>query len=309
MPLHALLQRQLRRIGIDPGQDAAAASWRELLQRVSRAYEEHDLERHLLERSQDLASTEMAELYATVRADRDLLESRVRDRTEALRLSEGRLASLIKLSADWIWEQDAELRFTYISESLEVAAGFSPQVLIGRRRMSNEAFEAPAEAVAAYQAAIEAREPFRDFTYRFTRPDGVRRYLRISGEPVFDDAGTFCGYRGVGRDVTLAKEAEEKVHELARFDSLTRLPNRNMFLGELHRSIARSRRHHTPFAVYFIDLDRFKTINDTPAIAPATSCSRQWRSACARPCARTTGRASAATSSSSSRRRSAAGSR
>ena len=123
-----------------------------------------------------------------VRADRDLLESRVRDRTEALRLSEGRLASLLKLSADWIWEQDADLRFTYISESIEAVAGFNADVLIGHRRMSNAAFEAPAEAVAAYQAAIEAREPFRDFTYRFTRPDGVRRYLRISGEPVFDDA-------------------------------------------------------------------------------------------------------------------------
>jgi diguanylate cyclase (GGDEF)-like protein/PAS domain S-box-containing protein len=263
MPLHPLLKRQLRRIGIDLAASDTAAPWDGLLQRVSRAYEEHDLERYLLERSQDLASNEMADLYATVRADRDLLESRVHDRTEALRLSEGRLASLLTLSADWIWEQDAELRFTYISESLEVAAGFSPQVLIGRRRMSNEAFEAPAEAVAAYQAAIEAREPFRDFTYRFTRPDGVRRYLRISGEPVFDDAGTFRGYRGVGRDVTLAREAEEKVHELARFDSLTRLPNRNMFLAELDRSIARSRRHHAPFAVYFIDLDRFKTINDT----------------------------------------------
>jgi diguanylate cyclase (GGDEF)-like protein/PAS domain S-box-containing protein len=263
IPLHALLKRQLRRIGIDLAAGDIAAPWSELLQRVSRAYEEHDLERYLLERSQDLSSNEMAQLYATVRADRDLLESRVRDRTEALRLSEGRLASLLDLSADWIWEQDAELRFTYISESLQAAAGFSPQVLIGRRRLSNEAFEAPPDAVAEYQAAVDARQPFRDFTYRFTRPDGVRRYLRISGAPVFDDAGRFCGYRGVGRDVTLAKEAEEKVHELARFDSLTRLPNRNMFLAELHRSVARSQRHNTPFAVYFIDLDRFKTINDT----------------------------------------------
>jgi diguanylate cyclase (GGDEF)-like protein/PAS domain S-box-containing protein len=263
IPLHALLKRQLRRIGIDLAAGDIAAPWSELLQRVSRAYEEHDLERYLLERSQDLSSNEMAQLYATVRADRDLLESRVRDRTEALRLSEGRLASLLDLSADWIWEQDAELRFTYISESLQAAAGFSPQVLIGRRRLSNEAFEAPPDAVAEYQAAVDARQPFRDFTYRFTRPDGVRRYLRISGAPVFDDAGRFRGYRGVGRDVTLAKEAEEKVHELARFDSLTRLPNRNMFLAELHRSVARSQRHNTPFAVYFIDLDRFKTINDT----------------------------------------------
>jgi diguanylate cyclase (GGDEF)-like protein/PAS domain S-box-containing protein len=264
MELHALLKRQLRRVGVDLDADSPEhGAWRELLQRVSRAYEEHDQERYLLERSQDLASEEMAALYATVRDDRDLLESRVHERTRALRLSEGRLASLLSLSADWIWEQDAELRFTYISDGIGVAAGIPAALLIGRQRLSSDAFDAPAEAVAAYEACIHAHKPFRDFTYAFTRPDGVLRYLRISGEPVFDEAGTFQGYRGVGRDVTLARQAEQRVHELARFDSLTGLPNRNMFLGELDRAIARARRHDAPFALYFIDLDRFKTVNDT----------------------------------------------
>lgn len=111
-PLHPLLKRQLKRLGLEVECDAPDAErWRELVRRVSRAYEEHDQERYLLERSQDLASQEMAALYATVRADRDLLDSRVRERTEALALSEGRLSSLLSLSADWIWEQDAELRF------------------------------------------------------------------------------------------------------------------------------------------------------------------------------------------------------
>jgi GGDEF domain-containing protein len=81
---------------------------------------------------------------------------------------------------------------------------------------------------------------------------------------VFDADGRFCGYRGISRDVTAATLAEQKVHELARFDSLTGLPNRNMFLGELDRAIARARpRQGGEFAVCFIDLDRFKTINDT----------------------------------------------
>jgi diguanylate cyclase (GGDEF)-like protein/PAS domain S-box-containing protein len=264
MELHALLKRQLRRVGVDLDADRPEhGAWRELLQRVSRAYEEHDQERYLLERSQDLASEEMAALYATVRDDRDLLESRVHERTRALRLSEGRLTSLLSLSADWIWEQDAGLRFTYISDGIGVAAGIPAALLIGRQRLSSDAFDAPAEAVAAYEACIDARKPFRDFTYAFTRPDGVLRFLRISGEPVFDEAGNFQGYRGVGRDVTLTRQAEQRVHELARFDSLTGLPNRNMFLGELDRAIARARRHDAPFALYFIDLDRFKTVNDT----------------------------------------------
>jgi len=264
MNLHPLLKRQLKRLGIDPAaEDTQAAAWRGLLERVSRAYEEHDQEAYLLERSQELASQEMAELYATVRADRDLLESRVRERTEALRLSEGRLQNLVSLSADWIWEQDATLRFTYVSDSVEAATGYSPQQLIGQSQTANVDIDASPDVMAAWKAAVDARRPFRDFTYGFDRPDGVRCYVRISGEPVFDDAGGFTGYRGVGRDVTQDRLAEQKVQELARIDGLTGLPNRNMFLGELDRAIARSRRNGAPFAVYFIDLDRFKTINDT----------------------------------------------
>ncbi len=262
--VHATLRRQLKRLRID-GEGVAALDphWAELLQRVSRAYEEHDQERYLLERSGDLASAEMEQLYATVRADRDLLERRVHERTAALQVSEGRLESLLSLSADWIWEQDADLCFTYISDGVIAAAGFTPAALIGLRRMSGTRFEAPADEVAAYEACIAERRAFRDFSYRFTRPDGVNRYLRISGEPVFDAEGRFAGYRGVGRDVTQAMLAEQKVHELARYDSLTGLPNRNMFLGELERAILRARRSGESFALCFIDLDRFKSINDT----------------------------------------------
>jgi len=129
--------------------------------------------------------------------------------------------------------------------------------------MSGAQFDAPPDEVAAYEACIAERRAFRDFSYRFTRPDGIHRYLRISGEPVFDANGHFDGYRGVGRDVTQAMLAEQKVHELARYDSLTGLPNRNMFLGELERAAMRARRNGETFALCFLDLDRFKTINDT----------------------------------------------
>jgi diguanylate cyclase (GGDEF)-like protein/PAS domain S-box-containing protein len=262
MDLHPLLRRQLRRLALDP--DAAAAEpWQALLAHVSRAYAEHDQERQLLERSQDLASQEMAALYATVRADRDLLESRVAERTAALQLSEGRLSSLLSLSADWIWEQDADLRFIFVSDGCEAVSGISAAQLIGRHRPTDATADVTPEAQATYEACIEARQAFRDFGYSLVRPDGVRRYILTSGEPVFGAGGNFEGYRGVGRDVTQARLDEQRVQELARFDSLTGLPNRNMFLGELDRAIARARRHGAPFAVCFLDLDRFKTINDT----------------------------------------------
>ncbi len=262
-PIHPLLDRQLRRLGLDAG-SAPSPAWAELLARVGRAYAEHDQERRLLEHSQEVASQEMAGLYGELRADRDSLEQHVRERTEALRRSEGRLGSLLSLSADWIWEQDHTLRFTYVSEGIVGAAGIRPEEIIGRRRsLGGGSFEAEPEALARYEARVTARLPFRDFDFRMKRSDGQTRWIRVSGEPVFGEDGSFQGYRGVSRDITTTALAELKVQELARIDSLTGLPNRNMFLAEIERAIARTRRHGLPFAVCFIDLDRFKSINDT----------------------------------------------
>jgi len=262
--VHPLLRRQLKRLGLDPDSlPTDKSTWQRLLQGVGRAYDEHDQERYLLDRSQGLVAGEMAQLYATVRADRDQLESRVLDRTTALQRSEARLQSLVSLSADWIWEQDEELRFTYVSDGIAAATGTAPEDLLGRKRLSDSSFDAAPEAVAKYLECIEHRRAYRDFTFRRTRPDGSVRYICTSGEPVFDTGGNFRGYRGVSRDVTQATLAELKVQELARFDSLTGLANRNMFLGELDRSIARAGRQGGGFALFYIDLDRFKTINDT----------------------------------------------
>jgi diguanylate cyclase (GGDEF)-like protein/PAS domain S-box-containing protein len=263
--LHSLLLRQLKRLGIEPSRGAPdAATWEGLLRKISRAYADHDQERYLLERSQNLASEEMAQLHEALRAERDQLEARVRERTTALQVSEARLQSLLSLSADWIWEQDEKLQFTYISDGIEAVVGVAASALIGRSSLAGiDAFDAEPEAVAAYEACIEGRRAYRDFPCRFVHPDGVTRFVIISGEPVFDEGGNFRGYRGVSRNVTQATLAEQKLHELARFDSLTGLPNRNMFLGELDRNIARANRHGGEFAVCFLDLDRFKIINDT----------------------------------------------
>ena len=261
--MHAVLARQLARLGIAADAAPDAERWVALLQRVSRAYDDNDQERYLFEHSKELASREMAQLYATLRAERDQLDEHVRQRTEALRTSQARMQSLLSLSADWIWEQDEELRFTYLSEGFSACTGLPPSAVLGTPRLVDSRFEAEADAVATYEACVEARRAFRDFAFSFTRADGSKRFVQTSGEPVFDAEGRFRGFRGVSRDVTQAMLVEQKVHELARYDSLTGLPNRSMFLGELDRAIARAQRHGAEFAVAFIDLDRFKTINDT----------------------------------------------
>jgi diguanylate cyclase (GGDEF)-like protein/PAS domain S-box-containing protein len=263
-PIHPLLLRQLRRLGLDAATAPAdAAAWSRLLERVGRAYTEADQDRYLLERSQEIASTEMAELYRALQAERDRLETRVRERTEALQVSQARLSSLVSLSSDWIWEQDEELRFSYFSDGLQHATGVHPSQLLGKRRLLDSVVEVPPDVIAYYERRVAARLPFRDLVYCLGAPGSRGVYISVSGEPVFADDGRFKGYRGVGRDVTHQRLAEQQVLKLARYDGLTGLPNRNMFMDELERTLARARRHGGRFALFFIDLDRFKNINDS----------------------------------------------
>jgi PAS domain-containing protein len=151
-PIHPLLLRQLRRLGLAaavPPPDAT--TWARLLERIGRAYTEAEQDRYLLERSQEIASAEMTELYAALQAERDRLESRVRERTDALRLSQGRLSRLVSLSSDWIWEQDEELRFTYFSDGLQQATGVDPAALLGKQRLLDGVAGVPPDVAADYE--------------------------------------------------------------------------------------------------------------------------------------------------------------
>ena len=137
---------------------------------------------------------------------------------QATRESEARFRSLTHLSSDWYWEQDAELRFTRL-EGRQVAGGDESLLerLIGKRR-----WDTGLEIEGgwdAHRALLEARKPFHDALMWRTMPGGRIRYMQVSGEPVFDAAGRFAGYRGVGRDVTAQKHAERMLkleHKVAR---------------------------------------------------------------------------------------------
>jgi diguanylate cyclase (GGDEF)-like protein/PAS domain S-box-containing protein len=80
---------------------------------------------------------------------------------------------------------------------------------------------------------------------------------------VYDDKGSPLVYTGIFSDISSLKEAEERLHRIAYYDPLTGLPNRSMFLEHLSREIAAYHRSGSEFALLFIDLDKFKNINDT----------------------------------------------
>jgi diguanylate cyclase (GGDEF)-like protein/PAS domain S-box-containing protein len=242
--LHNLLQRQLRCLAVDPdGTPPGPQAWAQLLQRVSRTYADADADRDQQERAQALASQQMADLH------------------QQLQATQARLAQLVALSSDWVWETDAEGRFTYISDDVR-RVGLDPANLLGQQCDVDALPPVDGHDPDAYRATVAAGRPLRDFVFGTLRPDGQPLYVRISGDPQFD-AGRFTGYRGVARDVTATTVAGQQVLQLARFDSLTGLANRNMFHQDLDRALRRGAAQDTGFALLFIDLDRFKYVNDT----------------------------------------------
>jgi diguanylate cyclase (GGDEF)-like protein/PAS domain S-box-containing protein len=175
-----------------------------------------------------------------------------------------RFRSLTELSSDWYWEMDAELRFSYVSEGIRKVRGVEPEALIGKRRweLDHERIGGD-EEMARHRATLEAHEPFRDFVHARRSPEGRVSYVSHSGKPIFDDKGAFKGYRGVARDITAKVEAEDQLARLAHFDNLTGLPNRGLLQDRLKRAVARANRAEALLAVMYLDLDKFKEINDS----------------------------------------------
>ncbi|MEB0139064.1 MULTISPECIES: response regulator [unclassified Undibacterium] len=130
-------------------------------------------------------------LYRRLENHKQLLEQAVAERTEELRISEARFKSFTELSSDWYWEQDKHGQFTSLSGTAVEILG-----LEGGGAGWNTAEH------AQLLQNIANRQPFLDFICHRTQPDGDIQTMQVSGEPVFDQAARFIGYRGVGMDIT-----------------------------------------------------------------------------------------------------------
>ena len=139
-------------------------------------------------------------LYRALAEHNARLEQTVRERTAELAESEARFRSLTELASDWYWEQDEAGEFTKVSGPVVEMLGIRVEPLLGSSpKPSDEGWD-PAER-QALQARIDARQPFLDFTFHRVSAQGVRRQFRVSGQPMFDQACRFVGYRGIGVEV------------------------------------------------------------------------------------------------------------
>jgi diguanylate cyclase (GGDEF)-like protein/PAS domain S-box-containing protein len=196
-----------------------------------------------------------------LRAARDDLERALAERDNA----EKRFFDVAEISADWFWETDAALRFTFISESFERTTG-GTRLHIGKTLEELTGSNRRVRRSADWDwlsARMAAREPFRDFVFVSLGKMESDVWVRISGSPQFAKDGQFLGYRGVGSDVTALYLAKERAEHLATRDPLTGLANRAVFQERLRRGVEDAARGDRGGAVLMLDLDNFKSINDS----------------------------------------------
>lgn len=182
---------------------------------------------------------------------------------EALRDSESRLRSLIDLSSDWYWDINENFRFSRFDGYREDKIGSTSEQTLGKTRWEMGALNMTQADWEAHRALLETHQTFHDFELHRIDPKGVTYWISISGVPVFDEKGVFRGYRGIGRDITGRKRAEDDTLRLAFYDTLTGLPNRRLLLDRLSQAMSASARSHRHGALLYIDLDNFKDLNDT----------------------------------------------
>lgn len=213
-----------------------------------------DLERRVEERTAELSASNSA-------LGTEILERRQTE--EKLKRSEARFRSLTELSSDWYWEVDPQYRFVQISGEVARKGGFSAMMSLGKPLWEQQWVIQEANDWDALRQLFADGQPFHDFTVKTHDFDGNIRYLSISGQPDLDDYGQISGYRGIGKDVTEKRVSEERIHFMAHYDALTHLPNRVLLTEQVRLAIERARRKETGLALLFIDLDRFKAINDS----------------------------------------------
>ncbi|SDI25087.1 bifunctional diguanylate cyclase/phosphodiesterase [Paraburkholderia phenazinium] len=184
--------------------------------------------------------------------------------TRELRENEEKFRAIADCTVNWEiwWGPDGKPR--WINSAVEKYIGYTVEECMALTDFARTVIY-PEDIPRVAPEFQKARQGLRgdDLEFRCIRKDGSLMWLSASWVPISDSRGAFIGFRTSSHDITERKIAEERIKELAFFDALTRLPNRTLLLDRLKQAITASAQSEACGALLFIDLDRFKTLNDT----------------------------------------------
>jgi diguanylate cyclase (GGDEF)-like protein/PAS domain S-box-containing protein len=203
-------------------------------------------------------SARLAEKRRELEEAYESLEEKVEERTFELSL----LAKVVEATSEAVVLTDMDGNIVKVNEAFCRVSGFAEEELLGEnpRVMKSNRHDA-AFYQAMWRSLIEKGTWSGEIWDRKKGGEIYPKWLTINR--ISDQRGQPRNYVGVSADITEIKATEEKLHHLAYYDPLTSLPNRSLFRDRLELSVARSARRGLSLGVVFIDLDRFKYVNDT----------------------------------------------
>jgi len=239
----------------------------EILESMHRCFTENKVMQREVQSQHFMPGRTMIVTYAFVPPD--LIMTHAQDITarklaeEALRQSEERYRTMMEEMEEWYFENDLAGNIIFSNDAFANVLGYSQKELTGLNFRSFIKKEELDLVYKLFNQVFKTGKSTKNIPYEFIRTDGKVTPGEFSIFPKQDKEGKVCGFKGVGHDITERKRAGEKIQHLATHDTLTELPNRSMFSQLLNHAIQAAKRYQRQFAVLFIDLDRFKIINDT----------------------------------------------
>jgi len=211
----------------------------------------------------------IATLVATIQVRATFLKARL---AEAEVIEKDEVVSLLlrefeENEADWLWEIDPARRLRSVSPRFAFALGRSQADVEGKpllEMIAGRGWESGQFPASLHDLAerLKNRENFSGILVQVIIL-GEERWWELSGTPMRDEQGRFTGFRGVGSDITEQRKSSEKIAYLARYDTLTQLPNRLQLTEALGEALRYAVQWRTRCALLMVDLDRFKSVNDS----------------------------------------------
>ncbi|MBN1471402.1 MAG: PAS domain S-box protein [Syntrophaceae bacterium] len=182
---------------------------------------------------------------------------------EALRQSEEKYRNILENIQEAYFEVDLAGNFIFFNDSLCRITGSSREELTGANYKQFSDIENSKNVFQVFNKVFNTGEAKEGFDWLIIRKDGTKRYIEASVSLKKDSKGNPSGFKGIIRDISERKRIEQELNHLATHDALTGLPNRMMFSQLLDHAIQSAHRNKKQLAVLFVDLDRFKVINDS----------------------------------------------